>query len=184
MNNNFYLAHYGVKGMKWGVRKDIKKRVLRGHAGPGGYLTKKRQLAGDKKDLEGLKNGQHLSVGFTKKRQAAYDARDKAALEKRIAKNEKALAKDENKKNKPKSTTLQKVTIGAAAAVTILSFGAMAASTISQVRKSRKFIERNEEAARIVRERNEAWAKTPISELTRYELNEMGLVRESDLWLG
>lgn len=76
------LYHFGVKGMKWGRRK------VRGHAGPGKYATKKRQLAGDKKDLEALNKGQHLSAGVTKKRQAAYDARDRAALEKRIAKNE------------------------------------------------------------------------------------------------
>lgn len=26
MNNDLYLQHYGVKGMKWGVRRNIKKR--------------------------------------------------------------------------------------------------------------------------------------------------------------
>ena len=81
------LMHYGVPGMKWG------KRIVRGHAGPGNYISRKRQLAGDKRDLNTLNAGGHLSKGLTKKRQAAYDARDKAALEKRIAKNE---AKMEN----------------------------------------------------------------------------------------
>ena len=40
------LKHYGVKGMKWGVRKSVSgyKRA--------GMVTKKRQLAKDKKDLE------------------------------------------------------------------------------------------------------------------------------------
>ena len=121
-----YLAHHGIKGMKQGVRsfqnKDMSltpaarkryaddnsvKRVVRGHAGPDIYTTKKRQLEGDKRDLEGLNKGQYLSVGLTKKRQAALDARDKAALEKRIAKNEakaqkaaqtKTAVKDYNKK--------------------------------------------------------------------------------------
>lgn len=81
------LLHYGVPGMKWGVRRSI-----RGHAGPGQYLTKKRRLIGDKKDLEYLNKGGHLSIGLTKKRQAAYDTRDKAALEKRIAKSEQWLS--------------------------------------------------------------------------------------------
>lgn len=80
------LLHYGVPGMKWGVR-----RAVRGHAGPGRYLTKKRQLAGDKKDLEYLNKGGHLSVGLTKKRQAAYDARDKEALERRIEKTSRKI---------------------------------------------------------------------------------------------
>ena len=88
----FELQHYGVKGMKWGVRR------ARGHGGLGSYATRKRQLAGDKRDLEGLNKGRHLSYGLTKKRQAALDARDKVALEKRIAKNsERQRVKDEKK---------------------------------------------------------------------------------------
>lgn len=77
---NDELKHFGVKGMKWGHRK------IRTHAGPGKYATRKRQQAGDKRDLEALNKGQHLSVGLTKKRQAKFDARDKAAIEKRMAK--------------------------------------------------------------------------------------------------
>lgn len=86
MNNN-ELYHYGVKGMRWGHRK------ARGHAGPGKYATKKRQLAGDKRDLDTLNKGGHLSVGLTKKRQAKFDARDKNAIEKRIddASNDKGV---------------------------------------------------------------------------------------------
>lgn len=87
------LYHHGVKGMKWGVR-----RKLRGHGGPGKYATKKRRLAGDKRDLESLNEGQRLSVGLTKKRQAAFDTRDKATLEKRISKNERKLNEKADKK--------------------------------------------------------------------------------------
>lgn len=96
-----YLMHYGVKGMKWGRRKSqYGARIVRGHAGSGRYLTRKRQLAGDKRDLERLNNGEHLSVGLTKKRQDAYDARDRRVLEKRIAKNEKHFAQKAEKKLK------------------------------------------------------------------------------------
>ena len=118
--NNDYLQHYGVKGMKWG------KRMARGHAGPGIYLTRKRQLAGDKRDLERLNKGEHLSVGLTKKRQAAYDARDKAALEKRIAKNEahfkaKADKKAERAKKGSSATANVLKTIGKQTAKGVLT---------------------------------------------------------------
>lgn len=84
------LMHYGVPGMKWGVRR------ARGHAGPGIYLTKKRQAAGDKRDLKRLERGEHLSVGLTKKRQAAYDARDKRAIESRLNKQKKDAKAEKN----------------------------------------------------------------------------------------
>lgn len=119
-----YLMHYGVKGMKWGVRK------VRGHAGPGRYITRKRQLAGDKRDLKTLEKGGHLSVGLTKKRQATLDARDKAALEKRIAKNEKVLAEQESTKEKKGLSDKQKkaLKVGVAVAGTALAaYGAMKA---------------------------------------------------------
>lgn len=86
---NGELYHHGVKGMKWGVRKKSNSyatRAVRGHAGPGRYIGEKRKIAGAKKDLEILNSGGHLSVGLTKKRQAALDARDRKLLNETLAK--------------------------------------------------------------------------------------------------
>jgi hypothetical protein len=77
--NDESLYHYGKMGMKWGHRKSYGTMPR--------MLTAKRQLSADKKTLNMINNGGHTSVGLTKNRQAAYDKRDKAILEKRIAKN-------------------------------------------------------------------------------------------------
>lgn len=104
-----YVAHSGIKGMKWGVRRyqnkdgsltpagikrySAKTRELRGRGGPSVYVGKKRQLAGAKRDLELLDKGGHLSYGMTKKRQAAYDKRDRERLEKKISRLDKKVNK-------------------------------------------------------------------------------------------
>lgn len=102
------LTHHGVKGMKWGRRRyqntdgsltpagkkryGYTPRTVRGHAGPGKYLgSSERKLAGAKNDLELLDQGKHLSVGLTKKRQEAYDKRDRVALNRKIARLEKKI---------------------------------------------------------------------------------------------
>jgi hypothetical protein len=69
------LYHFGILGMKWG-------RHRRGIG-----ITRERQTAYDKKDLEKLNNGGHIRIGLTKKRQAAYDKKDKEAIERSLEEN-------------------------------------------------------------------------------------------------
>ena len=88
--HNGELYHHGVKGMKWGVRKAVKYRP----ASNGLRIGTRRQLKAAKKDLKFLDNGGHLSVGLTKKRQAAFDERDRKKLTEKINKLEKRKTSD------------------------------------------------------------------------------------------
>lgn len=148
MNYNDELMHYGVPGMKWGVRKsNYAARTARGHAGMGKYATRKRQLAGDKRDLQRLNKGQHLSVGLTKKRQAAFDARDKRNLESRIAKNEKIQQKQQRDPQvvAQRKATAKKVAKGAAV-VAGTALTAYAVSKLIKKGSNQVQIKRGEEA--------------------------------------
>jgi hypothetical protein len=99
---NDYLKHYGILGMKWGVRRTPAQlgRTM---------ITTKRQLKADKVKLERLNSGKHISVGVTKKRQAAYDKRDKDILEKRIKYNEQKLANKAAKKEAKKKPSVKEM---------------------------------------------------------------------------
>lgn len=97
MEVNDVLAHYGVLGMRWGHRNAHTQ-----------MLTAKRQLDMDKRKLRQLDSGKHLSVGFGKKRQAAYDARDREYLKKNIEKNEERLRPSKLSEDHVKKTTTQK----------------------------------------------------------------------------
>ena len=99
---NDYLKHYGVLGMKWGIRRTPAQlgRTM---------ITSKRQLTADKVKLDRLNSGKHTSVGFTKKRQAAYNKRDKDILEKRIKSNEQKLANKAAKKAAKKKPSVKEM---------------------------------------------------------------------------
>ena len=156
--------HYGVKGMKWGVR-----RAVRGHGGPGIYVSgNKKKLAGYKKDLKVLNDGGHLSVGGTKKRQAAYDKRDRANLEKKIAKTESKIAEKENMTPEQQKAARRKTAlkVGAAAAGTALAaYGAYKASEAIK-----------EKAFKINQERGNKAVKSYMS---KYSTSDLNLIRDS-----
>lgn len=88
MNDDRYLAHYGVKGMKWGVRKDESSSGSRartaakifspvGYAlGKGGVKVAGKAIAGAKKLNEGRPARQAARI--EKKRAKALDRRSSA----------------------------------------------------------------------------------------------------------
>lgn len=140
-----YLMHYGVKGMKWGVR-----RAVRGHGGPGIYVSgNKKKLSGYKKDLKVLNDGGHLSVGGTKKRQAAYDKRDRANLEKKIAKTESKIAEKENMTPEQQKAARRKTALKVGAVVAGTALAAYGAAKAHEfIREKNQDIRLNEGKAK------------------------------------
>jgi len=135
------LAHKGIMGMKWGHRSasgggGFEKRIVSGKPGPGVGLNAKRQAAISKGDLATLDAGGHLSVGFTKKRQAAYDVRDRKAVNVRLATANKTLAMTpEQQKQKNAAIRKRRITVGLklAAAVLIVVGTKVAADSIMKM---------------------------------------------------
>lgn len=111
--------------------------------GPGIYVTRKRQEKGDKKDLDYLNKGGHLSFGLTKKRQEAYDSRDKRIIKSRMNK---------NLSNKKKLTKGQKIAIGTAAVAAILG-GVFVAKKIHdyKVNENKKYLKYSETVKDIIK---------------------------------
>jgi hypothetical protein len=170
MDSNYILTsdgelyHYGVKGMKWGVRRyqrkdgsltpagkkrqsiaDAMSRKARGHGGPGVYLGgSERRVAGAKRDLDYLNKGGHLSVGLTKKRQAQLDARDRASLEKTI---NDATNKNDNTGAKRLNVN-KRVAIGVAVTAGIIasSYGAYKLSGVMKNKAYTKALKRGQDA--------------------------------------
>lgn len=160
------LYHHGVKGMKWGRRRfqntdgsltpagkkryGLGARLVRGHAGPGVYIgTKKHQLEGAKKDLARLDSGEHLSVGMTKKRQTKYDARDRRALEKKIAKlegKETETQQSEHRGLSDKQKTALKVGV-AVAGTALAAYGAYKFSEYAKGKAFKQAYERGTNAS-------------------------------------
>lgn len=185
MNYEQELYHYGVKGMKWGVRKKravvdgLVRRAAVGAGVPNSYGGgTKHQLSRAKKDLDILDNGGHLSIGITKKRQAAFDARDRAKLEKKISDleaKEKAKAEKKEYNNSPegKAARAEKMKkaakVGAAVAgTTLAAYGAYKVSRYVKNSRSIEAIKANKDTILMSMQRGGMTAEYGAKRLAAY----------------
>lgn len=95
--------------MKWGIRRF--QPYPKGHTGKGKFVpkkrqvTRKRQLAADKRTLDNLEKGGRARKGLTKNRQERMNEADKKQLKSRIEKSEKKIAS----KKKPEPVDISKM---------------------------------------------------------------------------
>lgn len=100
MANNYELYHYGVKGMKWGVRKDIYKKIRKG-AGKESYEISS-ELARDKtfrtlvNERSELRTARKEFMELANRRDEMFDSLNKKMSKKELNK----LIDDEIQKNK------------------------------------------------------------------------------------
>lgn len=93
MEYELYLAHHGVKGMKWGVRKAPKEsrgtRIYRQKVKHDEDMIRYYKKHGDALDLINGKGGYKESLAKNKAKLAKYEAKDAAKMAARTAKAQK-----------------------------------------------------------------------------------------------
>ena len=151
-----YLAHYGVKGMKWGVRRDLKKRSIAG--AKLGYKIKKQgrriQKINDKiyKKMSKGADGDALAKLKAKKNNAEKKRTALANVQKKLYKGLSQSDIDQGKRHVAVSRAVKKVlaTTAIAAGVTVAAAGGAVA-----------LLARN----KFVRTAGKAWTKEAVKQI-------------------